>query len=71
LYWSKAKYNDIAHIKEWNSDIKSWERAFEIKKNSKPASLWGAKGILPAGVKQGYLGNCWWVAVASALAEHP
>ena len=33
--------------------------------------MWGYKGILPAGVKQGDLGDCWLLSAASALAENP
>jgi len=34
-------------------------------------SIWGSKGILPAGISQGAIGDCWWVATVSAIAEHP
>jgi hypothetical protein len=34
-------------------------------------NLWGEKGVLPAGVKQGKLGDCWFLASAAAIAEHP
>ena len=34
-------------------------------------SLWGVKGVQPAGVRQGSLGDCWFLAVGSALAENP
>jgi len=32
-------------------------------------SLWGSKGVRPAAVQQGGLGDCWWLATAAALAE--
>jgi hypothetical protein len=35
------------------------------------ASLWGSKGVSPAGVRQGGLGDCWFMAAASAVAEYP
>jgi hypothetical protein len=35
----------------------------------KKASLWGRKGVRPDGVVQGYLGDCWFLATMSALAE--
>jgi len=51
----------------WKTKNLTWKRAFDIQ----AGSLWGSKGILPAGVRQGGLGDCWWVAVASSLAEYP
>jgi len=62
-----ANYSSLSWTdKNWNPFLE-WKRAFDIRN----FSLWGSKGILPAGVVQGDVGNCWWVAVASALAEHP
>ena len=39
--------------------------------NGGKSLLWGNGGILPAGVRQGGLGDCWFLAVGAALAEHP
>lgn len=33
--------------------------------------LWGTDGITPLDVRQGSVGNCWFMAAASALAEKP
>ena len=54
-------------------DVTDFERiAFINGGNSGPApSLWGSKGVLPDGVVQGHLGDCWFLASAAALAEHP
>jgi hypothetical protein len=38
---------------------------------TKNPSLWGSKGVQPAGTKQGMLGSCWFLASAAALAERP
>jgi hypothetical protein len=38
--------------------------------DNKP-SLWGSKGVRPDGVVQGELGDCWFLATMSALAENP
>jgi len=34
-------------------------------------SLWGSHYIKPAGVQQGELGDCWFMAVGAGLAEWP
>jgi hypothetical protein len=50
-------------------DVTNWGRMSQIGGN--PPSLWGSKGVLPDGVVQGQLGDCWFLASAAALAEHP
>lgn len=42
----------------------------EVEGGTTP-SLWGDKGVKPAGVRQGGLGDCWFLAVGAGLAEHP
>ena len=34
-------------------------------------SLFGSTGIRPADIRQGSIGNCWFMAAASAIAEYP
>lgn len=49
--------------------MSAWKRPREIEGDT--PSLWGDKGILPHGVKQGMLGDCWALGAASSLAENP
>ena len=51
--------------------VNAWYRPSEIVgKESKP-SLWGSLGVLPNGINQGQLGDCWFLASAAAIAENP
>ena len=34
-------------------------------------SLWGEFGVLPQGVIQGPVGDCWLLAAAASVAEYP
>jgi hypothetical protein len=45
-------------------------RPSEIEKKGAP-SLWGSLGVKPNGINQGGLGDCWFLAAASAIAEKP
>jgi hypothetical protein len=51
--------------------FRAWERPVDDIKNGSKPSLWGYKGVLPDGVDQSILGDCWFMAPAAALAEHP
>lgn len=50
---------------------RGWARPSELIKDGETPSLWGSKGVLPAGTNQGILGDCWMLASASSLAENP
>ena len=55
--------------------VTGWARPDEILKSrndNSAVSLWGSEGRpQPGGVQQGRLGDCWFLASASALAEYP
>ena len=50
--------------------VTEWKRPSEYVKDGKP-SLWGSKGVQSNGVRQGMVGDCWYLAAVSALAEKP
>lgn len=54
--------------------VSTWARPKEILESagkSGEVNLWGTSGIIPGGVQQGNLGDCWFLAAAAALAEYP
>ena len=78
----KAKYTDTDFKASWNTAF-AWKEAsesFTEIKESKTTwtrasvafpgkTLWGTKGITPYDMTQGEVGNCWFIAAVSALAE--
>lgn len=61
--------SDADLVASMDSDVSGWARPSEI--DGDDFSLWGSQGVLPAGTNQGSLGDCWFLASCSALAETP
>jgi len=69
LYWADHLL-DTEMQTTYDSKVTGWARPSELVKDGQP-SLWGSQGVLPAGVNQGSLGDCWFMASAAAIAETP
>ena len=57
-------------VNNMKNDIADWRRPNEIDAIGNDYTFWGEHGIWPTGVRQGGLGNCWFLASAAALAQH-
>ena len=60
---------DLSMLESYRT-VKKWARPKDLVKTGRP-TFWGTKGILPDGVVQGSLGDCWFLAAAASLAEKP
>lgn len=61
---------DSGSVLSMYQKVNLWQRPGEGDEDEE-ASLFGAEGVLPNGVTQGNLGDCWFLASAAALAEFP
>jgi hypothetical protein len=68
LYWENFM-SDTEMYNTYKSSVDAWKRPSELDGSS--PSLWGTRGVLPNGVNQGNLGDCWFLAAAAAIAENP
>jgi len=68
LYWTEAgegNGNFAVNKEQWIT----WRRATDISGNH---TLFGDNGIVdPNDINQGWIGNCWFLSAASAIAEKP
>ena len=74
LYWPDDKAaakegNSTDVIQMYTGRVENFKRPSELL-GGEP-NLWGKLGILPTGVRQGSLGDCWLLAACSSLAEKP
>ena len=83
LYGGATAFNDtsFAHT---SKDVFAWADAKEVDSVSSNAIVWkrantvfsdhtlfGSKGVTPQDMRQGAIGNCWFISAASALSEVP
>ena len=67
LYWADYASESSGPIASYVDRI-VWKRASDEYADY---PFWGEDGISPKDVIQGAIGNCWFLAIASALAEKP
>ena len=65
LYWEDA--GEVYANQEHLTSTK-WTRAMDAFEGK---TLFGSTGIRPADIRQGSIGNCWFMAAASAISEYP
>jgi hypothetical protein len=68
MYWNESNLKDSKLRSDFNNKAKAFVRPTAME--SSP-SLWGSKGVRPAAVNQGILGDCWFLASMAALGEWP
>lgn len=67
LYWADMPTEKNGFMKDLEGRV-TWMRGYDVFADY---PFWGDDGITPLDVRQGAIGNCWFMAAASALAEKP
>ena len=83
LYSGSAAFDDTA-FPHTSADVFAWADAMETDSVSSSSIQWrrakdvfsdhtlfGTNGVTPQDMRQGSIGNCWFVSAASALSEVP
>ena len=69
----RIRWDDMPHMEgeglKEHEEIAQWLRVKDTFTFEKGYSLWGEHGISPEDIRQGDVGDCWFIAAASAMAE--
>ena len=73
--WDAIRWDDNGHHGgnglSYQEDAIEWLRVRDVYKPEDGFSLWGDNGISVQDMRQGTIGNCWFISAASSLAEDP
>lgn len=67
LFWADYDSEKTGQVSQFEPRVK-WHRAIDQFPDN---PFWGEDGITPLDVRQGAVGDCWFMVAASALAERP
>ena len=67
LYWADHESEKEGQVSSFLKRV-TWKRASDQFPDN---PFWGTDGINPLDVRQGAVGDCWFMVAASALAERP